>query len=246
MNFDWSDMTEVREFEFRGKSFKAIGSPEPWHPSLWTFLDETETRDKLWTVQPGDVVLDVGADFGSYALTALAAGAAKVVAWSPPFKLPETAFEAQVLRRNAELNSWDDKLLVHETGLYDRAGWLAAFDGPRNAIWCPTRQEALNCIAGKYGHCAVFEVAPLDDYLGLERVDWLKADVEGCEEAVLRGGERLLKRFKPAVICEWHYHLDWECEDKCGEFLQSLGYRHVSRIPHESLAHSLYRHEDKL
>jgi FkbM family methyltransferase len=41
--------------------------------------------------------------------------------------------------------------------------------------------------------------------LGLERLDFIKIDVEGCELEVLKGAENALKRFKPIVMLEMNH-----------------------------------------
>ncbi len=46
---------------------------------------------------------------------------------------------------------------------------------------------------------------PMDDYLdgrGVERIDFIKIDVEGFELNVLRGARRTIERCKPIVFCE--------------------------------------------
>lgn len=240
VRFSTDDMTHERTYSFRGNQFRVVCSDEPWHPSWFTFEDETETREQLWRIQPGDVVLDVGADFGSYSLTALACGAARVYAWSPPFKLKTTPLEAETLNRSAALNGWEHRITVYRSGLYSETGWFAGFDGPRLGQLFATKGEAMRCVEGQDGHCAVFPVDRLDAYQEFDRVDWLKIDTEGCEEAVLRGGEQIIRRCKPRIILEFHYHLDDECEDKCTALLESWGYRMTGRMPHHTIAHGLY------
>jgi hypothetical protein len=95
------------------------------------------------------------------------------------------------------------------------------------------------CIKGQEGHCAVFPVATLDSY-NLDRADWLKIDTEGCELPILQGGIETIKRCRPTIILEHHYHLDPDCETKCDGFLADLGYTKIGTIPHHSIAHSLY------
>jgi FkbM family methyltransferase len=237
--FTLDAMTTPMQMHSHGKVFNIMACPEMWHSSWWSFLDELETRERFWNVKPGDVVLDVGADYGSYTLSALAMGAAAVYAWSPPFKLPEEPLEAATMCLSAARNGWTNRMQVSPTGLYDRSGWLAAFDGPRNAQFFGTKAEALACIAGQEGHCAVFEVAPLDTF-PVERCDWLKIDTEGCELPILVGAAETIKRCRPSIILEHHYHLDPDCEKKCDGFLADLGYLKVSTIPHHTIAHSLY------
>jgi FkbM family methyltransferase len=204
---------------------------------------QKEVRDLWWDIKPGDVVLDVGADFGSYTLTALACGAAQVYAWSPPFKNYPEAFECETLKKSAGLNLWAQRIRAYDYGLHQEQGWIAGFDGPRQSQLFPTEELARQAIQGKSGHCAVFFADTLDEWaheISLDVADWLKIDTENCEEAILRGGEQVIKRFKPRIICEAHYHIDDECEDKITAYLATIGYRMAARRPHHSIAHCLY------
>ena len=115
---------KVRDFEFRGRPYKvACVEDYPDHPTWFTFVDESDVRERFWRIRPGDVVLDVGAAFGSYAVTALAAGASRVWAWAPE-GIPGSVSEVGVLRATLELNGWSDRCEVLTNGVYDRDGWL--------------------------------------------------------------------------------------------------------------------------
>lgn len=232
----------IAEFDIRGTKFRVCCAGESdYHPSYWSFCDEVETRELWWNIQPGDVVLDVGADFGSYSLSALALGASHVHAWSPPFKVPDRAFEATTLRSSAVENGWETQISVYSGGLWRGSGYLAAFDGPRPAIFCTTEAKARAMIEGQPGHCSYFPVSTLDTR-GLSLVNWIKIDTEGCELPILQGGESTIRRCRPKIILEHHYHLDPSCEVKCDVFLADLGYtkqgtrRHATGI----VSHSLY------
>jgi len=63
---------------------------------------------------------------------------------------------------------------------------------------------------------------------GIDRVDLIKADIEGWELRALKGGEETLKRFRPALYLE----IDEACLVRAGDtpadvfgWLSSLGYR---------------------
>lgn len=224
----------------RGKVFNILACPEMWHPSWWSFLDELETREQWWHIEPGQVVLDVGADYGSYTLSALAQGASLVWAWSPPFKEPSRPVEAMTMAKSIDANGWASRVKLCTSGLWRDEGWLAAFDGPRMAQFFKTQSEALACIEGQDGHCATFPVAPLDAY-GIQRVDWVKIDAEGAELAILEGGRETIKRWRPNILFENHVHLDPDCEARCRTFLEELGYFHVGTRPHHSISHTLMK-----
>lgn len=220
-----------------GKVFKVIVANEMYHPSWWSFLDELETREEWWNIAPGDVVADVGADFGSYALSALAQGAATVYAWSPPFKVQNDPIECRTMLRSAMLNGWGDKLAAFTSGLWSQRGFLAVRDDGRVTELCPTLEEAQRRIVGGSSYCAAFLVSPLDE-LRLTKLDWIKVDVEGGELAVFQGAAETIRRCRPKILFENHVHIEPDCEHKCRAFLEALGYRHVGTRPHHSVSHS--------
>ncbi len=240
-SFDPAAMDTPMTMLCRGKTFTVSACAQMWHPSWWSFMDELATREAFWCIEPGDVVVDAGGDFGSYALSALAQGAQHVYSWSPPFKVPTEAVEAATMARSAALNGWGpDRLSVFVTGLWSQNGFLAAFDGPRLPQWFSTPEAAAAAIEGQPGHVATFPVGKLD-LMRLPRVDMLKIDTEGAELDILQGAEQTLIRCRPrGVLLENHVHLDPDCVAKCSEFLGAVGYRLVETLPHHSISHSFY------
>lgn len=71
----------------------------------------------------------------------------------------------------------------------------------------------------------------LDDYFNdIERVDFIKIDVEGYERNVLEGSWNIIKKFKPYLLVEVSWgtnHPDWEDNKKTYEKLFSLGYERI-------------------
>ena len=219
----------------RGKVFQVMAACEMWSPSWWSFSDELETRELWWDIKPGDVVADVGADFGSYTLSALAQGAAHVYAWSPPFKVPGDPIECETMYRSAHLNGWHARVSATDTGLWSVAGWLSCLDWQKGSVFFADELSARR-MGG-----IVFPVQPLDA-LNLPKLDFLKVDCEGAELPILQGARETLTRCKPAVMLEHHYHIDPDCETKCRAFLEGLGYQQSGETrKHHTVAHSLYR-----
>lgn len=235
-------MATPMPFVSRGKVFQAYVCGEAWHPSWHTFHDELETRELWWDIKPGDVVADVGADFGSYTLSSLAQGAAMVYAWSPPHRVQGEAIEAETLIRSVALNCWQQPAVVAPHGLWSEAGYLAVFDGPRAPRLFATSQSAEGAIAGQPGLCSAMLVEPLDSYECFPRLDWLKIDAEGAELHILRGARETIERCHPTIMLEHHFHINPRCETDCAAWLANLGYQQDGATrPHGIVAHSLYR-----
>ncbi len=151
-------------------------------------------------VAPGDIVCDVGGWIGDFAAYAAHKGAGKVYAFEP---VPATL---AVLRRTAERYP-----AVVPVGLglgdkeearpyyHDEAGGSFA-DG-----FMPIDRGAAT------GHAPSDDAVPvmrLDDWVArraVDRVDFLKADIEGFERHMLAGARATLARFAPKLaVCTYH------------------------------------------
>jgi FkbM family methyltransferase len=78
------------------------------------------------------------------------------------------------------------------------------------------------------------EMTRLDDYAAnLDRIDFIKCDVEGAELLVLRGGQSTLRRCRPKLFLEveerWMKSFAWTVADLFS-FLRQIGYSHFYGI----------------
>jgi FkbM family methyltransferase len=166
--------------------------PDTWDPASGQITYEPETWNLLvGETREGDIVADVGANVGIYTLGCAGRGA-RVWAFEPD---PRTC---ELLRRNVDLNDAADRVTVREAAVGDTAGItrFAATGSPMsssNAAW--TVDGVLIDVA----------TVTLGDVL--TRVDLLKIDVEGMEEAVLAGARVLLvdpNRRPRCIVVEVH------------------------------------------
>lgn len=224
---------QVRHLSFRGVPFLIACLPDPLHDSTFIFEDESSVRERDWTVREGDVVLDIGAAYGSYTLTALAMGASMVYAWSPR-QVPGDPKDADFLRKSLELNGWSDRCVIYESGLYDRPGILDAEPLKLPRLLGPSDIPSPSSI----------RVGRLDDWMAEVapgRVDWMKLDVEGAEVQVLDGGSNLIRTLLPKIQVENHLFMRSDMCDLVRDSVLSLGpYREISTVPYHSVSHSLY------
>ena len=99
----------------------------------------------------------------------------------------------RILSKNCELNQLQDKVQLYNCCL-----------GEREAIARLNTYDLKNA-----GHTSFaisdsssgYKMITLDS-LKLERLDFMKVDVEGYELNVLKGGEETIKRYRPVIWCE--------------------------------------------
>ncbi|HEV2856125.1 MAG TPA: FkbM family methyltransferase [Thermoanaerobaculia bacterium] len=193
-------------------------------------LRRTRDADKLAflrLVRRGDVVFDVGANNGYYTVlfSHLAGPRGEVHAFEP---VPPT-FER--LEANLGREARYGNVRANRTAVGDAVGTARLFlPGEDHGQASLARHREGSWSAG--GPVSEHEapLTTLDAYAaerGVERVDFLKCDVEGAELAVLRGGAGLLERHRPVLHLEvfpaWTRDFGYGPGEVAG-FLAGLGY----------------------
>jgi FkbM family methyltransferase len=137
----------------------------------------TDMMLPLHFLREDDLFLDIGANIGSY--TVLAAGVRRATVWAfePD---PQTL---QALKRNLKLNGLDDRVVVHEFALGDRDGEVLFTRGLDTVNRVATAEDRT---------VQAVRVRRLDALIGAYRPSMIKMDVEGYEEAAIRGAKTLL------------------------------------------------------
>jgi FkbM family methyltransferase len=143
-------------------------------------------------IRPGDTVLDCGAHVGSFTLTALEAGAARVVAIEPA---PDNL---ECLRRNLADYVRAGRVIIYPKGVWDRDDWLPLRAPMSNSA---TYSVALNFSGGLRGPTVpLTTIDKIVAELSLPRVDFIKMNIQGAEAAALRGAVQTLRRYHPRLI----------------------------------------------
>lgn len=163
-----------------------------WEPSLTNYL--------LERIKPGAIAVDIGANLGWFSCLFASRGA-NVHAFEPNPKLQ------RILRKNIFMNAGNraEKCSVNQCALSDREGvidmrfpeWLSGganlHDFDQTIYLDPMSSESTN-----------IKVVTLDQHLaraGVDRVDFIKIDVEGFEESALMGAERTIDNSPNLVLC---------------------------------------------
>jgi FkbM family methyltransferase len=171
-----------------------------WIPATSDFTlhyDLAEQERKIYGsgdkfVRRGDVVLDCGANIGVFTREALAAGAKLVIAIEPA---PDNL---ECLRRNMEHDIKAGRVIVYPKGVWDKDDVLTMRIDPKNsaADTFVIQREGLQDSTVKLPLTTIDNMVK---ELKLERVDFIKMDIEGAEPRALAGAKDTLARFRPRL-----------------------------------------------
>ncbi|HLZ83193.1 MAG TPA: FkbM family methyltransferase [Caulobacteraceae bacterium] len=164
-----------------------------WESWLTTFIAAR--------VKPGDAVIDVGANHGYYTLlmSDLVGPAGRVAAVEPNPNI------CRLLRKSVSLNGFASRVTILEQA-------ATGVDGADVSLCLPPN-ESKNAYLSEYadqavarGETVVSVVAgrlatALRDW---DRLDFVKIDVEGAEEAAVEGLFPLLERHRPRMVLEFN------------------------------------------
>lgn len=192
----------------------------PQNIYYWLGLHELDTQHlfaKL--IKPGFIVYDIGAYIGFFSLLAarLAGSNGRVYAFEP---LPENL---KRLKLNISLNAMENAVFCIPKAVFDKTGNVPFYDIGRDD-WGRLGEAISPTEKGRLEPRAIVKTVSLDEFVfqeGNPAPDLIKIDVEGREGKVLAGASRLLKKFKPIIICEVHYP---EAARQVYEELSRLGY----------------------
>ncbi len=152
------------------------------------------------TVEPGDVVIDAGSWLGDFAAYASArcknlGGVKAVYAFEPT---PDT-FE--YLKKTALLN---ENIIPVNKGLSDENTFRNIHISVENTGANSMREKDTE----ENSRTESVETVTLDSFVRenkLERVDFIKADIEGFERHMLQGAQETLRKFAPKLaLCTYH------------------------------------------
>jgi FkbM family methyltransferase len=156
---------------------------------LHKFYGDGERR-----VRKGDIVLDCGANIGAFTWEALQAGASMVVAIEPSER------NVECLRRNFANEIEQGRVIVYPKGVWHRDETLEFFVYENSALDSAVMSSRTE--EQKQARKVQFPVTTIDrivQELKLERVNFIKMDIEGAERHALQGSRETLTRFRPRM-----------------------------------------------
>lgn len=181
-----SKVSKIKDYPFFGSFFMIID--EIFNKSVY---------EKFVRINKGDIVVDAGAHLGLFTVMAskIVGDEGKVIAIEPE---PENL---EILKKNIELNNLKNVIIVNK-GI-----WSSKKDLKMNKGQYNRSHTFINDHPEKTSEGLILQVDTLDDILkelNIERVDFVKMDIEGSEIEALNGMEEVFK-FKPnMVIAAYH------------------------------------------
>jgi FkbM family methyltransferase len=142
-------------------------------------------------VRAGDIVLDCGANVGVFTREALKRGAKRVVAIEPA---PENI---ECLRRNFKQEIADGRVILYEKGVWDKDEMLVMRVDPNNSAADSFIIQREGAVETK--QLPLTTIDKLVAELKLERVDYIKMDIEGAEQRALQGARETLAKYRPRL-----------------------------------------------
>lgn len=153
-----------------------------------TLAEPRERRFLQEQIEPGMVVLDVGANVGFYTL--LLADRVGPTGRVHAFEPDPLSFG--ILRRRAAGRA---NIEINQTAVGDRAGTITLYTNRSNRA----DNRVHPSLGAETAEAVEVPLTTLDDYcaaLGIERIDAVKMDIQGAEVSALAGFRKTLSRLK--------------------------------------------------
>lgn len=212
-----------------GKDLRLYAGPEDlWGNLLWWYgwsaYEPQTSRPWFHLADSAKTVLDIGANFGLFALLAgLSNSDARCFAFEP---MPN---QFAALERNIQRNPSASVTAVRAA--------VGASTGTTRMYWDPSRVNDMQATtdAGRRHRedglaeetVALLDIDSWAANEGVERVDLIKIDAEGAEPEVLRGMQSVLSK-QPDVVIEV---LDEATATAMRDTMQAFGYDHYLLTP---------------
>jgi len=217
VRFRSDDISEVQRNGFKLMSDRfdgAVGAHlvagAEYEPHLETFVRKHLTL--------GMHALDIGANVGYFtmAMASIVGDAGHIHAFEPNTE------NCRLLLLNQAVNEFTN-VTLHPFALSSENG--TAYYAPQigsNGSFMPSDQQTL-----MHPNCVVIPTMRLDEVIN-DKVNFIKADIEGAEYLALSGGEQLIRKHKPIITIEFSLEMTERVSGVSGkaflEWITALGY----------------------
>jgi FkbM family methyltransferase len=185
------------------------------------FIDRCYTRHGFYRPRPTDVVMDLGANVGFFALfLEWYARGIRVHCFEPG------GITRQRLERNINANGLGEFVVVHPFALSDRSGLVHL----KTAKLAAQRSIFDNEFVDTAGDQEEVRCISLDEAVELtnaEHIDLLKMDVEGAEIEVVEGADPKTWDRIERVAFEFHDRFRSGCRERVTKVLAARGFKRI-------------------
>jgi FkbM family methyltransferase len=147
-------------------------------------------------IEKGDIAIDGGGCWADTALYMAAKGAESV------YSFEFTKENIEVFNQNLAANpEWAKQITLVKKALWDKDGVQLQFtsDGPGTSVANP------QALTSPDQQVETITIDTFVEQMKIERVDFIKMDIEGAELNALEGSKNTIKRFAPKLaICVYH------------------------------------------
>ncbi len=179
-------------------------------------------KPPMVSLKRNDVVLDLGACLGTISLlmSRKVGPEGKIYAFEPVM--------GSMVEKNLKANGIENVEVIKKA-VGEKAGQIA-IEVSDFVLDSSIAQRDYTKKTGTYSKKLNVELISVDEFASkkkLDRIDFIKMDIEGAEELALRGAEMVIKKFKPAWSIS-SYHIDFDNEpqhEKLVRFLRDRGYQ---------------------
>jgi len=163
-------------------------------------FEENSTKIVKTFIKRGDVVLDIGANIGYYSviMSKLVGEKGKVVSFEP------TRHYRDVLEKNIKINKLTN-VQVYKFGLSNRKQELEISIGDSSATLHEPQETIIN---KKREMIQLYSLDECINELDIDRIDFIKIDVDGHESAFLEGAIKSIEQYNPIILLEVN-HLNY-------------------------------------
>lgn len=147
------------------------------------------------TLEKGDIVLDIGAYKGDTAIIF----AHRVGREGRVYSFEPVKASYNFLLENIRLNGLQDIVIPVNKGCSDKSGLLRSVSSKFGAHWSFLSEDEEG---------EEVEVVSIDDFVesnNIDKLDFVKMDVEGWEYNVILGGQNTIKRLNPKVVMSLYH-----------------------------------------
>lgn len=178
-----------------------------------------------FSVENGDTVIDAGGCWGDTALLFAHQAGETGAVFSFEF-LPKNI---SILKRNLDLNPvLASRITLVAHPVWEDTGKVVYYtdNGPGSSVGFDRTNEVT-------GTATTLSIDDLVIENGIERVDFIKMDIEGAEQKALKGARNTICKFRPKLAISLYHSLD----DFVGvpEFIQSLNLGYTFYLGHFSI-----------